>query len=337
MSRLKKALLAVGIAVLIAAAIAGWLLFKTHPVVLAQPTLLTGVTLIEDKDPKNQLPVADADVSATRGTEIVRTKSDSTGLWRLTLPPETNNSQRPPSPIRLSFKHSGYQPVDIAVYGSDKIFIARLTPIAQLVNAASRQSDVLIANVKVRYSEKASYTSDTGSIVNQLEVPNQGGYPCNGHTPCSPDGKWKASERSFTIDAQGNELRRTRLSCIAGPCPFSKITSQELVDQGRTLKITILNWSDTVTYLLEAEVARTVLSDMIRQSYPALFGDSMTFTLPKTAEGPSIEAELGRQDIVFPLGPDLIVSWANCTEKPGQNDSKLFRCDLKPGYRFVGQ
>ncbi len=333
MSRSKKILLGIGFAIIVAAVIAVSLL-KTHAPPAAKPIVLTGVTLVENNDPKNQVPIAGADVSATRGTETVRTTSDSSGLWRITLPPQQASSQQPPPSIRLSFKHSGYQPVDMAVYGSHRIFIARLTPIAELVNADSRKSDIVISNVRVRYSEKSTSTSNTGSLAEELQVPNQGGYPCSGAKTCSPDGKWKATERSFSIGAQGNELRRTRLSCVAGPCPFSKVVTQDLVDQGRTMKITILNWSDTVTYLLEAEVVRTEVSDIIRQSYPAHLGDSMTFSLPNTAEGPSIEAELAKQDIVFPLGPFLKLSWAYCTEKPGQNDSKLYRCDLKPGYRF---
>ena len=67
---------------------------------------------------------------------------------------------------------------------------------------------------------------------------------------------------------------------------------------------------------------------------------AMNFTLPAAAQGPSIEAEVSgpgqehKQDIVFPLGPDLILSWASCSLKITPARTKLFRCDLKPGYRF---
>ncbi len=331
---MKQALIGLLFAAGIAVALTIWFV-KTRPHMTVRPVTLTGVTLIADQNPKNQLPIAGATVSATRGSTVVRAISDSTGLWRITMPPPINAPARvPPPQIRLSFQHEGYRPVDLAVYEIDRIFVARLTPIAQLSGPEARESDVVISNVRLRYSEKASFTTDSGSIVNELEVPNRGGYSCDGHPVCSPDGQWRAAQRTFNIDGQGNELRRARLSCIAGPCPFSKVISQVFSNDDKALKITILNWSDTVTYLLEAEVARVVQSDIVRQSYPAIFGDTMTFTLPKTAEGPSVEAELKKQDIVFPLGPDIRLSWASCTEKPSQNDSKLFRCDLKSGYRF---
>ena len=60
----------------------------------------------------------------------------------------------------------------------------------------------------------------------------------------------------------------------------------------------------------------------------------MSFTLPSTAEGPSIEADLGGVEIVFPLGPALQLSWAECTLQIGSDQTKLYRCELKPGYQF---
>jgi hypothetical protein len=75
-------------------------------------------------------------------------------------------------------------------------------------------------------------------------------------------------------------------------------------------------------------------SDAIRQAYPAIYGRAMSFTLPAAAEGPSVEADLGGADIVFPLGPDLLLSWADCSLQVGTDQTKLYRCDLKPGYEF---
>jgi hypothetical protein len=60
----------------------------------------------------------------------------------------------------------------------------------------------------------------------------------------------------------------------------------------------------------------------------------MNFTLPAAAEGPSIEAEMNGQPIVYPLGPALILSWATCTMKVNPDRTKAYRCELKPGYRF---
>ncbi|MBV9082160.1 MAG: hypothetical protein JOZ62_05760, partial [Acidobacteriaceae bacterium] len=132
---------------------------------------------------------------------------------------------------------------------------------------------------------------------------------------------------------QGNEIRDARVSCIAGPCPFTRIESN-LTDANRVLHASALGWSDTTTFLVEADIVHTTVQDMIRQSFPVKFGRGMNFTLPGTAAGPSIEAELNSQDIVFPLGPDLALSWATCTLKVDTDQSKLYSCELKPGYVF---
>jgi hypothetical protein len=126
------------------------------------------------------------------------------------------------------------------------------------------------------------------------------------------------------------------VSCIAGPCPFTRIESDNRDQNDRRLRISARNWSDTATFLVEADVVHTVISDMVRQSYPVKFGRGMSFTLPGTAGGPSIEAEVNGSSsyIVYPLGPDLLLSWANCTLSVNPDQSKLYSCELKPGFRF---
>ena len=47
------------------------------------------------------------------------------------------------------------------------------------------------------------------------------------------------------------------------------------------IRAAVRNWSDTVAYLLEAEVAQVVASDVIRHSYPVIFNRTMNFTLPR--------------------------------------------------------
>jgi hypothetical protein len=48
----------------------------------------------------------------------------------------------------------------------------------------------------------------------------------------------------------------------------------------------------------------------------------------------SIEAEVNGTTIVFPLGPALYLSWANCQVAVNQDQTKVYRCELNPGYRF---
>jgi hypothetical protein len=105
-------------------------------------------------------------------------------------------------------------------------------------------------------------------------------------------------------------------------------------DADRILQISAITWSDTATFLVEADVVHRLISDLVRRSYPVIFGPALSFTLPASAEGPSIEAEVNGNPVVFPLGPDLYLSWATCSAKTDTDQSKLYSCELKPGYRF---
>ena len=94
------------------------------------------------------------------------------------------------------------------------------------------------------------------------------------------------------------------------------------------------NWSDTATFLLEAEVFHPMASELIHESYPVIFGDSLNFTLPASAEGVNIEADIDGQTIIFPLGPALHLSWATCSSRVNADQTRVYRCELKPAYRF---
>jgi hypothetical protein len=192
-----------------------------------------------------------------------------------------------------------------------------------------------VANVSIRYSIKATTAINIASAVNTFQVVNTGNVPCNNRQPCSPDGKWKAAIASASLDAgEGNEFRNARVSCIAGPCPFTRIESDQFSRGGRHISVAARNWSDTTTFLLEAEVVHPMVSDLVRRSYPVIFGQALNFTLPAIAEGVSIQAEIGGETIVFPLGPNLFLSWAACNSRVNKDQTKVYRCELKPGYRF---
>jgi hypothetical protein len=70
--------------------------------------------------------------------------------------------------------------------------------------------------------------------------------------------------------------------------------------------------------------------------YPVVFGRDLHFTLPPTQEGVSLEADLDGVPMVFPLGPELYLSWATCSvrDSPDPEKTTVYRCELKPGYRF---
>jgi hypothetical protein len=148
---------------------------------------------------------------------------------------------------------------------------------------------------------------------------------------------WKASSASVSLDAGAdNTFGNIRASCIAGPCPFTRIDSGGFVPGGRNITVSALNWSDTATFLMEAEVYHTAISADVRELYPVIFGQALNFTLPPTQEGVSLEADINGSPMVFPLGPDPSLSWATCTVRTGMEEEKtmVYRCELKPGYRF---
>jgi hypothetical protein len=182
---------------------------------------------------------------------------------------------------------------------------------------------------------KTTTAANIGSAVKTFQAVNTPNVPCKGQPPCSPDGKWKAAIGSASLDAgAGNEFRNVRASCIAGPCPFTKIQDQGFSRDGRYVNVSVLDWAATATFLLEAEVFHPMEGDIVRQSYPVIFGQTLNFTLPAAAEGVSIEAEINGAPIVFPLGPNLFLSWADCNARVNNDQTKVYRCELKPGYGF---
>jgi hypothetical protein len=218
---------------------------------------------------------------------------------------------------------------------ADKIYVAHMVSVAQPNTTESHRPEVMVSNTRVRYSMKATTEANVGSMVKTFQVTNTGNIPCDNRPPCSSDGKWKATIGSMSLDAgEGNEFRNARVSCIAGPCPFAKIEREQLSQDRRHLNVSVRNWSDTTTYLLESEVVHPMVSDMVRESYPVIFGRALNFSLPSTAEGPSIQAELDGEAIVFPLGPDLFLRWADCHMGVDKDQAKTYRCELKPGYQF---
>jgi hypothetical protein len=237
--------------------------------------------------------------------------------------------------VTLQFRHPEYKSLDVHEFVGDKLYVAHMVPVSSASKVPPNQPQIRVGNVRVRYSIKAMTEINVGSAVQTFEVENKGNVPCKGQHPCSPDGKWKAALGSVSLDAgPGNELREARASCIAGPCPFTNIESDHLPQGERLIKVTARNWSDTATFLLEAEVFHPMVSDIIHESYPVIFGEGLNFTLPSAAEGVNIQADIDGQTVIFPLGPSLFLSWASCNARVNPDQTRVYRCALKPGYRF---
>src|SRR5437879_5324084 len=321
---LAAAILAVAAVAIGRLAISGW----SRPNVI-QPMLIRGAIVEQNTDPAKQLPISDVEVTADNNLAVSGTSSDNSGFFSLSLRPDIT----PGTPILLKFRNSDFEPLDLQVTASDDIYVAQMAAIRQ--EAPSRGPEVNVTGVSVRYSVQTATAVNVGSAVKTFEIVNKGNLPCEGKPPCSPGMQWKAAIGSATLDAgEGKEFRNARLSCIAGPCPFTTIDSDNFSKGGRTISASIRNWSDTTTFLLEGDVFRRQVADVIRQSYPVIINQAMNFTLPSLAEGPSIEAKIDGSAIVFPLGPTPTLSWANCSVRTSQDQARLFWCELKPGYRF---
>jgi hypothetical protein len=202
---------------------------------------------------------------------------------------------------------------------------------------AARPPATLVANIRVRYTINTRAQTNVGSATQTFQVVNKGNVPCDHKSPCSPDGKWKAASKTVTLDAGAdNSYGNVSASCIAGPCPFTRINSNGFIHGGRSISVSALNWSDTATFLMEAEVYHTAINSEVRELYPVIFGQTLNFTLPPTQEGVSLEAEIDGAPMVFPLGPNPSLSWATCNVRTGQEEAQttVYRCELKPGYRF---
>ena len=293
-----------------------------------RPVSLRGAVTVQDKDSRKEQPIADVEVTADLATGAV--KSDSTGFFALQL----RRFVRRGHPLVLHFRQPQYRPLDVSDFVGDKLYIVHMLPLSTVATSTIRPT-AKVVNLRVRYSGRAMTEFNVGSAVKAFQIENKGNVPCKGQRPCSPDGKWRAALGSASLDAgTGNEFRNARASCIAGPCPFTRIESDHLSRGGQTFMVSARDWSDTATFLLEAEVVHPMVSQIVHESYPVIFGEGLNFTLPSTAEGVSIEAELDGQMIIFPLGPELFLSWASCNARVNPDQTKVYRCDLKPGYHF---
>jgi hypothetical protein len=329
MTRGQKAAIA-AVALLLAVFVAG-VLYTSYQPRAPLAVSLEGAVIRSDFDPHARTPIAFAVITASSGGVSGQFKADASGFFRLKLEPKVDTSI-----ITLRFQSAEYRPLAVDVPADTGVYIAQMKPITELEKIEESNTPLtLISNVRVRYSMKTRTTVDMGVLARTFQVFATAGAPCRDRAPCSPDRKWKAESGSESYNAEkSNEFREARVTCLAGPCPFTSVKS-ELTKDGQILKVSALSWFGTATFLVEAQVTHTMISDLVRQSYPFIFGDSMSFTLPAEGEGPSVEADVAKDDIVFPLGPEVLLPWAQCTVRVDADQSKLYRCTVEPGYHFV--
>jgi len=338
-------MIAVGAAVII-----GWLLFlraqRSRLVAERLVVPIEGAVIQRDDDSKKELPIADVVITASDGVRSAATRSDPAGYFKLVLHKRVLSDL----PIKVTFRHPRYEPLDLTVQTGrlqtpQQLYVVAMVPIVPKVvvppgpksPVRPGRPPVQVSNIRVRYTLNNRTQTNVGFAVRTFQVVNQGNVPCDHHSPCSPDGKWKATSATVSLDAGAdNTFSNVTASCIAGPCPFTRIDSSGFIHGGRKISVTALNWSDTATFLMEAEVYHIAISSEVRELHPVEFGQTLNFTLPPTQEGVSLEAELDGAPMVFPLGPNPSLSWATCNVRTGPEQEKttVYRCELKPGFRF---
>lgn len=299
---------------------------------------IQGAVIRHDADPRRQLPISDVAINATDGVVTVNTRSDASGYFNVRF----KENVWPGQTLQVSFRNPQYEPFELKLpiglrLTTKKLYVAELTPLVPETQLPAGKKASVVSNIRIRYTVNIQGDENIGSAVKTFQVVNKGNVPCDHQGPCSPDGNWKAATGEATLDAgQDNVFRNVRASCIAGPCPFTRLDPSGFERGGRYITARALDWSDTTTFLLEAEVFRESINSSVRQSYPVIFGRTLNFVLPGSQEGVSIEADLDGQPMVFPLGPELYLSWATCNSRGSRDNasSTVFRCELKPGYRF---
>ena len=300
---------------------------------------IEGAVIESNEDANKELPIADVVITASDGVTSVTTRSEASGYFSLVL----QKSVLSKGPVTVDFQLPAYEPFGLNIQTGrletpNELYVVRMVPIPSKKKATgSNVPGTVVSNIRVRYTTNSRTETNVGSAVRTFQVVNKGNVPCNHQYPCSPDGKWKAASGAESLDAGAdNSFGNVRASCIAGPCPFTRIDASGFIHGGRNIKVSALNWSDTATFLLEAEVYHTAISSNVRELYPVIFGRTLNFTLPPTQEGVSLEAEVNGSPMVFPLGPNLNLSWATCNVRTSTDKEKttVYHCELKPDYRF---
>ena len=327
--------------IVVLAAVVITLLLRAHwlrSISVHQSITIEGAVIQRDADTEKELPIAGVAITASDGGKSATTQSEASGYFKLVLQKGVLSGK----PVTVSFRHASYEPLDLNVQTGrletqNGLYIAAMIPVPVKIAAGPRRPEKVVSNIRVRYTTNSRTETNVGSAVKTFQVINKGNVPCENQSPCSPDGKWKASWGSASLDAGAdNTFENVRASCIAGPCPFTRIDTSGFIHGGRNIRVAALNWSDTATFLMQAEVYRTAISSNVRELYPVIFGRTLNFTLPPTQEGVSLQGEIDGSPMVFPLGPHLNLSWAVCNVRTGPEKEKtaVYRCELKPDYRF---
>jgi len=175
-------------------------------------------------------------------------------------------------------------------------------------------------------------TVNVGSAVRTFEVENAGNVPWQGPTSLLARWQMESSTASTSLDAgPGNEFQKARVSCMQ-PLSLHRSSPTDRTAPARKSQ-RLPGTVRPATFLVEAEVVHTMQSPIEHRSYPVVFGSALSFTLPTDSEGVSMEADVAGETLSFRWARSL-PSWASCNSRMNPDHTSVYRCELKPGYRF---
>ncbi|HEV2134080.1 MAG TPA: hypothetical protein VGR47_07435 [Terracidiphilus sp.] len=332
---MKAKTIALGVAILATAATVTAVVLLRFAHWRPRTVMIQGAIIRNSADPLKELPVGGVIVTVSDSATQVSAISDDTGYFNVRFPEKI----WPRETVDVAFRRPDYEPLDETLLIGVHVPVNQLHVVKMTSTAPPAPAPVAhptsISDIRIRYTVNDRTDTNIGSAVRVFQVVNNGNVPCQENDPCSPNGHWKEARNSVTLDAGvGNVYRNVRASCIAGPCPFTRIDPHGFEHGGQKIVITAFDWSDTATFLVEAEVYQESIASKLRLSYPVKYGRDLHFTAPPTAEGVTIEADVGNTPVVFPLGQDLYINWAVCNSRKGSNNDTIYECELKPGFAF---
>ena len=181
------------------------------------------------------------------------------------------------------------------------------------------------------------YTGEHRTGVKTFQIQIMGNIPCNGSTLFP--GRQMEGGNQFRVPGCGRGKRFPKCQgfLYCGPLPFhAELIMTAFPREGATSRSPCAIGRIRPHSCFRRRCSDPQISDLVRMTYPIILGTSLNFTLPPTAEGPSVEAELNGENIIFPLGPDpcFELGRLQCQRAKGNNGQKFYRCELNAGYQF---
>ena len=114
---------------------------------------IEGAVIQRDDDPKNEVPIADVVITASVGVVSETTRSEASGYFKHILQKGVLSG----APVTVSFRHPSYEPLELSVQTGRlgtpaALYVAAMVPIPPRVVAPASRPEVVVSNVRVRYT-----------------------------------------------------------------------------------------------------------------------------------------------------------------------------------------